>query len=61
MPNVFLGGQQMQVLFSGLAPGLVGLWQIDIAIPSDGPSGSMLPLLVESGLRSNSITVAVSR
>lgn len=59
MPNVFLGGQQMQVLFSGLAPGLAGLWQIDIAIPSDGPSGSELPLVVESGLRSNPIAVSV--
>jgi uncharacterized protein (TIGR03437 family) len=61
MPNVFLGGQQMQVLFSGLAPGAAGLWQIDIAISSDGPSGSALPLVVESGLRSNSIKVAVSQ
>jgi uncharacterized protein (TIGR03437 family) len=61
MPNVFLGGQQMRVLFSGLTPGAAGLWQIDIAIPGDGPTGSALPLVVESGLRSNSITVAVSQ
>jgi uncharacterized protein (TIGR03437 family) len=61
MPNVFLGGQQMQVLFSGLTPGAAGLWQIDIAIPADGPTGSALTLVVDSGLRSNSITVAVSQ
>jgi uncharacterized protein (TIGR03437 family) len=61
MPNVFLNGQQMQVPFSALAPGAAGLWQIDIAIPGDGPTGSALPLVVESWLRSNSIPVAVSR
>jgi uncharacterized protein (TIGR03437 family) len=60
-PNVFLGGQQMRVVFSGLAPGAAGLWQIDIVIPGDAPTGGPFPLVVESGLASNSIDVAISQ
>ncbi len=60
MPNVFLGGHQMVPLFSGLAPGLAGVWQIDFVIPSDGPTGSALPLTAEIGLVSNRLDVAVS-
>jgi uncharacterized protein (TIGR03437 family) len=60
-PNVFLGGQQMPVLFSGLAPGAAGLWQIDILLPRDAPTGSEIPLVVEIGLVSNPINVAVSQ
>jgi uncharacterized protein (TIGR03437 family) len=32
--TVVIGGVQAQVLFSGLAPGYVGLWQINVFIPS---------------------------
>jgi uncharacterized protein (TIGR03437 family) len=59
MPNVILGGRQIPVLFSGLAPGLAGLWQVDIAIPADAPTGSALTLTLEMGLVSNQVAVAV--
>jgi uncharacterized protein (TIGR03437 family) len=60
-PKVSLGAQQLAVLFSGLAPGIAGLWQIDVMIPNDTPAGNALPLTVESSLMSNQITVAVAQ
>ena len=34
VPEVFIGGQPATVLFSGLAPGLAGLYQVNATIPS---------------------------
>ncbi|MDZ4802842.1 MAG: hypothetical protein SGI92_32175 [Bryobacteraceae bacterium] len=42
-PVVYLGGQNLvkpeDVLYSGLAPGLVGVWQINARIPADAAPG----------------------
>ena len=59
LPNVFLGGRQLSVLFSGLAPGIAGVWQIDATIPADAQTGPEIPLMVEYGLTSNVVMVAV--
>jgi len=32
-PTVTVGGQQAQVTFSGLAPGFIGLYQVDFTVP----------------------------
>ena len=37
------------VQFSGLAPGYVGLWQINVYIPGNCPAGSQVPILVFAG------------
>ena len=42
-------------------PGIAGLWQVDIQLPNNAPTGSAMPLWVESGLASNQIMVAVSQ
>jgi len=60
MPNVYLQGVQLQVQYSGLAPGVAGLWQINAMLPPDAPTGSALVLTVVSGLASNQLAVAVS-
>uniref|UniRef100_Q01QX4 Zn-dependent hydrolase of the beta-lactamase fold-like protein n=1 Tax=Solibacter usitatus (strain Ellin6076) TaxID=234267 RepID=Q01QX4_SOLUE len=59
MPNVFLGGRQLAPLFNGLAPGLAGVWQIDVLIPADASTGPEIPLVVEHGTTSNTVTIAV--
>ncbi|HEY1496994.1 MAG TPA: MBL fold metallo-hydrolase [Candidatus Solibacter sp.] len=59
-PNVFLGGRQLTPLFNGLAPGLAGVWQIDVLIPADASTGPEIPLVIEHGITSNTITVAVA-
>ncbi len=48
------------VQYSGLAPGFVGLWQINVTIPRGTPSGSAVPVrVVINGTPSNTVTVAV--
>ena len=59
MPAVFVGGQAMPVLFSGLTPGIAGLWQIDVMIPNNAPTGTALTLSVEFAQLNSQITVAV--
>jgi len=38
--KVYIAGQQAQVLFSGLAPTLVGLYQLNVTIPANIPTGT---------------------
>ena len=37
------------VTFSGLAPGLVGIWQINVRIPANVPPGPQVPLIIQLG------------
>jgi uncharacterized protein (TIGR03437 family) len=49
------------VLYSGLAPGLVGLYQINVQVPANAPLGDAVPVFVSvNGVASNTVTVAVS-
>lgn len=45
-PQVNIGSQVAQVTFSGLAPGFVGLYQVNAVIPLDIPGGENMPLVV---------------
>ena len=38
--TIDFGGKQATVLFAGLAPGWVGLYQVNFQVPADGPSGT---------------------
>ncbi len=59
-PTVTVGGKPATVTFSGLAPGFVGLYQINAQVPADSPVGNAVPLIVtQSGIQSNSVTIAV--
>ena len=58
-PAVTIGGRPASVRYSGLAPGFVGLWQINLVIPSDAPAGASVPLLVTHGLASNPGSLAI--
>jgi uncharacterized protein (TIGR03437 family) len=44
--TVTIGGAQAQVTFAGLTPGSVGLYQINVAIPSGLSNNSAMPLQV---------------
>jgi uncharacterized protein (TIGR03437 family) len=37
------------VSFSGLAPGYVGLWQINVQVPANVTPGAQIPLLIQAG------------
>lgn len=54
-PTVTLGGVDLPVIFSGLAPGLVGVDQINVSVPFDVPDGMSVPLVITQGTVSTSI------
>ncbi len=59
-PTVTIGGRTARVLFSGLAPGWVGLWQINAEVPQDVATGPAVPLSITAGgVASNTVTIAV--
>ncbi len=59
-PTVTIGGKNARVLFSGMAPGWVGLWQINAEIPQDVTPGPAVPLSITAGgIASNAVTIAV--
>jgi len=46
--KVYIGGRLATVVFKGLAPGLAGLYQINLTVPSNAPTGSAVPLAIET-------------
>ncbi len=54
-PTVTLGGLNLPVLFSGLAPGMVGVDQINVSVPFTVPDGMSVPLVISQGSVSTSI------
>jgi uncharacterized protein (TIGR03437 family) len=48
------------VNFSGLAPGYVGLYQVNVQIPDTAPSGDAVPVILGiGGVTANTVTIAV--
>ena len=49
-----------QVSFSGLAPGAVGLYQVNVQVPVGAPAGDAVPVTLSiGGVDSNTVTIAV--
>jgi uncharacterized protein (TIGR03437 family) len=46
MPQVTIGGLNAPVIFSGLAPGFVGLYQVDAQVPATVTPGSAVPIVI---------------
>ncbi len=59
--TVMIGGVQAQVLYSGLAPGYVGLWQINVLLPDNLPTNLAASLRVTKARTSSETTLAVAR
>jgi uncharacterized protein (TIGR03437 family) len=58
--TVTVGGQNAQVLFAGLAPGYVGLYQVNVVVPPGIPASNTVPvILTEGDARSAPVTVAI--
>jgi len=47
--TVTVGGQQASVFFAGLAPGFVGLYQVNVIVPSGITPGSSVPVVLTTG------------
>jgi uncharacterized protein (TIGR03437 family) len=57
--NVTLGGVPLNVLYAGLVPGEVGVYQINASIPSGVPQGMDIPLVVSQAGSSTTLSVRV--
>jgi len=59
-PSVTIGGIPAEVLFSGLAPGTAGLYQVNARIPAGTAAGPAVPLQVQMGASAgNVVTISV--
>ncbi|HXE75184.1 MAG TPA: hypothetical protein VNN18_06060 [Candidatus Xenobia bacterium] len=59
-PTVTIGGVNAPVLFSGLAPGFVGLYVVTLQVPMNAPTGESVPVqLTIGGVPSNIVTMAI--
>jgi len=60
-PAVRVGNIPATVSFSGLAPGFVGLYQVDVQIPPSAPAGNAVPITIQSrNAISNAVTIAIA-
>jgi uncharacterized protein (TIGR03437 family) len=58
--QVMIGGQPAVVHYAGLTPGFVGLYQVNVQIPSGVTPGSAVPLVLsQDGVPSNTVTLTV--
>jgi len=58
-PDVTLGGAGVPVSFAGLAPGQVGVYQIDAKVSGWAPTGLAIPLTITQASGSTTINVRV--
>ena len=59
-PTVTMDGLPATVQFSGLAPGFVGLYQVNAVVPAGTRSSNDIPVvLTVGGTESNTVTIAV--
>ena len=59
-PSVSVGGIAAKVIFSGLAPGYIGLYQVNAEVPDGVASGDAIPVVISmNGINSNTVTIAV--
>jgi uncharacterized protein (TIGR03437 family) len=59
-PTVTIGGQNATVSFSGLASGFVGLYQVNVQVPSGLAPGAYPLILTIGAAPSNSVTISVN-
>ncbi|HWR51272.1 MAG TPA: hypothetical protein VN428_09205, partial [Bryobacteraceae bacterium] len=61
-PEVTLGGVQLPVGYAGLAPGSVGVYQINVKVPfKDVATGMDVPLTIKQGSYETTVSVRVVR
>jgi uncharacterized protein (TIGR03437 family) len=58
-PTVIIGGVPTKAVFSGLAPGFVGEYQVNAQVPATAATGSAVPVVLSiGGVLSNVATIA---
>ncbi len=59
LPTVSIGGQPATVLFSGLAPGFVGLYQVNVLVPANIAAGEVPLVLAIGGVTAPKVNIPV--
>jgi len=59
MPTASVGGVTAKVVFSGLAPGYAGLYQINVEIPDDAQPGLQPLAIMANGITANTVLLPV--
>ena len=57
--NVTIGGVNAMVSFSGLAPGFVGLYQVNAVVPTGLASGNQAVVITVGDSKSNSALLPI--
>jgi uncharacterized protein (TIGR03437 family) len=58
-PALTMDGEPVHILFAGLTPTLVGLYQVDFEVPQDAQNGYHAFVLTQSGTAANQTLLAV--
>jgi uncharacterized protein (TIGR03437 family) len=58
-PVVTLGGATLSVSYSGLAPGEIGVYQVNATVPSSVPTGLSIPLVISQAGVATTLNVRV--
>ncbi len=59
--TVTIGGVSTPILFSGLTPGFFGLYQVNVQVPANSPTGLFVPITISlGGQTSKPATIAIS-
>jgi len=61
VPTVTLGGSQLTIQYAGLAPGEVGVYQINAVVPASVTQGLSQPLVISQGATSGASTTPSER
>jgi uncharacterized protein (TIGR03437 family) len=60
VPTVTVGGLAAALQYAGVAPGFVGLYQVNVSIPASVTPGSAVPVVItQNGVASNMATIVV--
>jgi uncharacterized protein (TIGR03437 family) len=62
LPQVTIGGVDASVLFSGIAPGYAGLYQVNVVVPAAAPAGDDVPIAIAMpDSATDTATIAIRR
>jgi uncharacterized protein (TIGR03437 family) len=60
-PTATVDGEDAKYIYAGLTPTGIGLYQIDLTIPSDARTGNLNVIITQNGVNSNTAILPVSR
>jgi uncharacterized protein (TIGR03437 family) len=60
-PVVTMGGTRAEVVFAGMTPGGVGLYQLVVKVPDSVSPGDLPLVLTQEGVAANTVTLPVAR